>query len=91
MNKHSAPHPLGSWHRLHHEAAKHARSANSAAGQAARLKQAGNARAAAGARALSAWHRSLVGRSARLAQQQALAASIAAIAGDALEPREVRA
>jgi len=87
----TAPTPIGSWHRLHHEAGKHARSANSAAGQAARLTLAGNDRAAAGARALSAWHRSLVGRSARLAQQQALAATIAAIAGDALEPQEVRA
>lgn len=81
----------GTWHRLHHEAAKHARSANAAAGQALRLKQAGNERAAAGARALSAWHRSLVGRSAKLAQQQALAATIAAISGEALEPQEVRA
>jgi RecB family exonuclease len=79
------------WHRLHHEAAKHARSANAAAGQAARLALVGNHRAAAGARALSAWHRSLISRGARLAQQRAMNATIAAIAGDDLEPREVSA
>ena len=79
------------WHRLHHEAAKHARSANAAAGQAARLAHAGNQRAAEGARALSAWHRSLIGRTARLAQQQALSATIATIAGDDLEPQEAHA
>jgi hypothetical protein len=81
----------GQWHRLHHEAAKHATSANTAAGQAARLRTAGNLRAAQGARALSAWHRSLIGRSARLARAQAFAATVAALAGDDLEPQEVRA
>lgn len=89
--QHASREHVGAWHRLHHEAAKHARSANSAAGQAARLAHAGNQRAAAGARSLSAWHRSLIGRAARLAQQQALNATIAAIAGDDLEPQEAQA
>lgn len=62
-----------------------ARSANAAAGMAARAQLAGDRAAAEGARALAAWHRSAMRDAAHRARRARFEATVSAIAGDAFE------